>query len=559
MNNKRSLASKFILSFVIVGVILCTMAVGFSYSGFVISMEQQYHDTAYLIADTAESTIMENVTVDELAEYVAAAKSGDKQKQEAAKNSEKYQKIQTELTALRKNMDLTDIYVTWYEPTVLRQFASGNDSLKPLLYVFDNYYKEEENFNIGDTSKMNKQNIELFAEVIEKKTTQSKFIISDGEFGYNISALKPVLSKDGSEVICVIAVEEPMRRVQTAARDFVMRTVCLLIVAIVLIIIFFVVYLYKRVVKPINIIAGEVKRFGEANERNEESEKTLTSIKTNDEVELLAESIDKMEKDMLAYVDNITAITAEKERIGAELNVATKIQADMLPSIFPAFPERNDMDIFASMDPAKEVGGDFYDLFMVDDDHLAVVMADVSGKGVPAALFMVIAKTLIKNHLQNKEPVNEALINANNQLCEGNDEGYFVTTWAAVVDLKTGDVEFADAGHELPLVIHPDGSVEGFKPTKKRPPLATMEDLQFLLDRFNLAPGDKLFLYTDGVPEATNAENELYGMDRLKAVLEKNCKASPKEILVAVRADVDAFVGDAPQFDDLTMLAFERK
>ena len=559
MNNKRSLASKFILSFVIVGVILCTMAVGFSYSGFVISMEQQYHDTAYLIADTAESTIMENVTVDELAEYVAAAKSGDKQKQEAAKNSEKYQKIQTELTALRKNMDLTDIYVTWYEPTVLRQFASGNDSLKPLLYVFDNYYKEEENFNIGDTSKMNKQNIELFAEVIEKKTTQSKFIISDGEFGYNISALKPVLSKDGSEVICVIAVEEPMRRVQTAARDFVMRTVCLLIVAIVLIIIFFVVYLYKRVVKPINIIAGEVKRFGEANERNEESEKTLTSIKTNDEVELLAESIDKMEKDMLAYVDNITAITAEKERIGAELNVATKIQADMLPSIFPAFPERNDMDIFASMDPAKEVGGDFYDLFMVDDDHLAVVMADVSGKGVPAALFMVIAKTLIKNHLQNQEPVNEALINANNQLCEGNDEGYFVTTWAAVVDLKTGDVEFADAGHELPLVIHPDGSVEGFKPTKKRPPLATMEDLQFLLDRFNLAPGDKLFLYTDGVPEATNAENELYGMDRLKAVLEKNCKASPKEILVAVRADVDAFVGDAPQFDDLTMLAFERK
>ncbi len=559
MNNKRSLASKFILSFVIVGVILCTMAVGFSYSGFVISMEQQYHDTAYLIADTAESTIMENVTVDELAEYVAAAKSGDKQKQEAAKNSEKYQKIQTELTALRKNMDLTDIYVTWYEPTVLRQFASGNDSLKPLLYVFDNYYKEEENFNIGDTSKMNKQNIELFAEVIETKTTQSKFIISDGEFGYNISALKPVLSKDGSEVICVIAVEEPMRRVQTAARDFVMRTVCLLIVAIVLIIIFFVIYLYKRVVKPINIIADEVKRFGEANERNEESEKTLTSIKTNDEVELLAESIDKMEKDMLAYVDNITAITAEKERIGAELNVATKIQADMLPSIFPAFPERNDMDIFASMDPAKEVGGDFYDLFMVDDDHLAVVMADVSGKGVPAALFMVIAKTLIKNHLQNKEPVNEALINANNQLCEGNDEGYFVTTWAAVVDLKTGDVEFADAGHELPLVIHPDGSVEGFRPTKKRPPLATMEDLQFLLDRFNLAPGDKLFLYTDGVPEATNAENELYGMDRLKAVLEKNCKATPKEILVAVRADVDAFVGDAPQFDDLTMLAFERK
>ena len=305
--------------------------------------------------------------------------------------------------------------------------------------------------------------------------------------------------------------------------------------------------------KPIIALESDAKEIASGNLDHR------AVVHNNDEVGDLAQSFNEMAKNLKTYIADLTKVTAEKERIGAELNVATKIQADMLPSIFPAFPDRTDIDIYASMDPAKEVGGDFYDLFMVDEGHLAVVMADVSGKGVPAALFMVIAKTLIKNHLQNKESVEDALIATNNQLCEGNDEMLFVTAWIGVVDLKSGHVEYCDAGHEFPIVLHTDGTVEEFHPTKKRPPLAAMEGMVYLKDTMDLCDGDKLFLYTDGVPEATDASGELYGMDRLKSCLEKHTADTPEQILVAVRADVDAFVGEADQFDDLTMLAFERK
>ncbi|MBR3629132.1 MAG: PP2C family protein-serine/threonine phosphatase [Oscillospiraceae bacterium] len=246
----------------------------------------------------------------------------------------------------------------------------------------------------------------------------------------------------------------------------------------------------------------------------------------------------------------------EKQRIGAELNVATKIQADMLPSIFPAFPERSEFDLYASMNPAKEVGGDFYDFFMIDDDHIALVMADVSGKGVPAALFMVIAKTLIKNHAQIGDySPSKVLAHVNEQLCEGNEAELFVTVWLAIVEISTGKGLAANAGHEHPALRHSDGKFEMVK-YRHSPAVATMEGMRFKEHDFQLLPGDTLFVYTDGVPEATNAEDELFGEERLVAALNANPSALPKELLTNVRAAVDAFVGDAPQFDDLTMLGF---
>jgi sigma-B regulation protein RsbU (phosphoserine phosphatase) len=182
-----------------------------------------------------------------------------------------------------------------------------------------------------------------------------------------------------------------------------------------------------------------------------------------------------------------------------------------------------------------------------------------SSKGVPAALFMVIAKTLIKNNMQMDKSVEEALTDSNTQLSENNEELLFVTAWVSVVDLNTGAVEYSDAGHEFALVAHPNGTVEEIRPAKKKMPLAAMEGMTYLRDSFELEVGDKLFLYTDGVPEATNASEEMYGMERLKKVLGEHALDKPADILKAVRKDVDAFVGDAPQFDDLTMLAFERK
>ncbi len=279
-------------------------------------------------------------------------------------------------------------------------------------------------------------------------------------------------------------------------------------------------------------------------------------LNTGDEVQTLAEAFVTMTGRMKQYIKDITEITAEKERIGAELSVATNIQASMLPCIFPPFPDRKEFDLYAKMDPAKEVGGDFYDFFFVDEDHLALVMADVSGKGIPAALFMVIAKTLIKNHAQLAEKVEEVFANSNNQLCEGNGEELFVTAWLGVVDLKTGAMQFCDAGHENPYILHEDGTVEALLPPRKKPPLATLEGLKYIPNETVLKKGDCLFLYTDGVPEATNSGNELYGTDRLEKILAKHTEDSAETILTEVRADVDAFVADAPQFDDLTMLAF---
>ena len=276
---------------------------------------------------------------------------------------------------------------------------------------------------------------------------------------------------------------------------------------------------------------------------------------TGDEIQTLAESFQGMTERMKQYIDEVTKITAEKERIGAELNVATQIQADMLPRIFPPFPERHEFDLYATMTPAKEVGGDFYDFFLIDDDHIGLVMADVSGKGVPAALFMVIAKTHIKNRAMMGGSPSEILAYANDQLCEGNEAELFVTVWMGIIEISTGKGVAANAGHEHPTIKRKDGKFELVE-YRHSPAVATMEGIPFKQHDFELHPGDSLFVYTDGVPEATNANNELYGTDRMLEALNKDADADVKTLLENVKQSVDEFVGDAPQFDDLTMLAF---
>lgn len=246
----------------------------------------------------------------------------------------------------------------------------------------------------------------------------------------------------------------------------------------------------------------------------------------------------------------------EKERIGAELNVATQIQASMLPCVFPAFPEYKEFDIYASMNPAKEVGGDFYDFFLVDPDHLALVIADVSGKGVPAALFMMITKTLIKNAAQSGLGPGAVLETVNNQLLENNEAGMFVTVWLGIYEISSGKLTAANAGHEYPAIKRADGSFTLFK-DKHGFVMGGMEDVTYREYDLELHAGDILFLYTDGVAEATGKEKELYGTDRMLDALNQKENADAKELLLTVRADIDLFVGEAEQFDDITMLALK--
>ena len=252
-------------------------------------------------------------------------------------------------------------------------------------------------------------------------------------------------------------------------------------------------------------------------------------------------------------------LSASREmKSSAELNVATNIQKSMLPCIFPAFPDRKEIDIYATMDPAKEVGGDFYDFFMVDDKHLAIVIADVSGKGVPAALFMVIGKTLIKDHTTQGRDLGAVFTEVNNLLCESNSEEMFITAFEGVLDLVTGEFVYVNAGHEMPFICKAGGNFEPYK-IRAAFVLAGMEGMKYRAGSMMLEPGDKIFQYTDGVTEATNVNNELYGMERLSAILNKAKNGTPHEILPAVKKDIDEFVGEAPQFDDITMLCLEYK
>ena len=323
--------------------------------------------------------------------------------------------------------------------------------------------------------------------------------------------------------------------------------------------VFLALFIHYAVVSPINNLAKAAGTF--VSDRKKQGGKKDTSalarlqVDTGDEIGVLADAIKKMELEINTYIENITLITAEKERIGAELNVATQIQADMLPNIFPAYPEYKEFDIYASMAPAKEVGGDFYDFFMVDEIHLAVVIADVSGKGVPAALFMVIAKTLIKNHAQAGEEPKDIFTNVNNQLNENNEVGMFVTGWIGILNIVTGHVVYSNAGHNCPVLLHKDGRVEWIK---SRPcfVLAGMKGVRYQQYDLRLEEGDALYLYTDGVTEAMNGEEELFGEERLEKVLslEGSRGSHPEDLLNLVADWLAEFSGEAKQADDITML-----
>ena len=247
------------------------------------------------------------------------------------------------------------------------------------------------------------------------------------------------------------------------------------------------------------------------------------------------------------------ALALEKERIGAELSLAARIQHSALPK---EFPERKEFDLFASMTPAKEVGGDFYDFFMIDDDHLGLVIADVSGKGVPAALFMMLSSNLIRNAAAGESSPASILQKVNGQICARNPEEMFVTVWLGILEISTGRLTAANAGHEYPILKRAGESFELFK-DRHGLVVGAMDGVRYREYEVLMEPGAKLFVYTDGLAEAVNGETEQFGAERAIAALRGREDGSPKELLGAVNAAVAAFVGDAPQFDDLTMMCVE--
>ena len=319
-------------------------------------------------------------------------------------------------------------------------------------------------------------------------------------------------------------------------------------------------YMKKKVITPINEIADAANKYVKDKKSGIPTTNRFASLNINASMELenLSTTMANMEKSLSEYEETILKVNAEKQRIGVELSMANKIQTSILPTTFPAFPDRTDFDIFASMKPAREVGGDFYDFFLIDDDHLALVMADVSGKGVPAALFMMITKVIVQSCAMLGKDVAEIISKTNEALCKNNKTDMFVTIWMGIFEFSTAKLTACNAGHEFPIVLR---NGKGFELLKDNHSLfvAGMVDTVYTPYTIQMEKGDKIFLYTDGVPEATDSKNVLFGTDRLVEALNIDPNQSPEGLIKTVHDSVDKFVGDAEQFDDITMMCFECK
>ena len=310
----------------------------------------------------------------------------------------------------------------------------------------------------------------------------------------------------------------------------------------------------RKRARPIALMAERVRNIGGDNISFEMDE----SYKTGDEIQILAENFEESLKKSTDYVSELLAITSEKERVNTELALATRIQTDMLPSKFPAFPDRTDFDLYGSMNPAREVGGDFYDFYLIDDDHLCMVIADVAGKGIPAALFMMASQISIANRVRMGLSPGRALESSNDAFIQRSRGELFVTIWLGILELSTGKLIAANAGHEYPVIKHGNGQYELFKDPHSFV-VGGMEGIHYKEYELQLEPGSKLFLYTDGVPEATDTNEQLFGTERMLSVLNQDISASPEQTLKNMTEAIDAFVGEAEQFDDVTMLCVEYK
>ena len=316
------------------------------------------------------------------------------------------------------------------------------------------------------------------------------------------------------------------------------------------------VVLGKRIVRPLNRIT---KRIAELRGGDLEF-KMEDTYRTGDEIEVLAESFANLSHKTLEYVEQVKTATAAKERIATELTMANRIQESMLPHVFPPYPDRKEFDIYATMNPAREVGGDFYDFYLLDEDHLCVVMADVSGKGIPAALFMMISKTILQSCAMLGQSAGAILAKTNEALCSNNQVEMFVTVWLGILEISTGRMTCANAGHEYPAVYSEAGNKEFVLLRDKHGfVIGGMEGVRYKEYDFQMKPGDKLFVYTDGVPEATNGKLEMFGTERMISVLNELPDATPRDVLTTVKTAVDEFVGEAEQFDDMTMLCLQYK
>ncbi len=455
-----------------------------------------------------------------------------------------YRLIRSILWDLLESSDVDDLYLAMYdEENSALVYMADADQAHPLMPA------EWESVPLNEAQKfLGYDSDEMVYEINRTE-----------KYGWLCTSGTPLYSDEGKICAFVLA-DVSMNNVWHGMRYFMIWFIAAMILMINLDGYLMTRHMKKTLVRPINDIAVAAHEYAVDKQEGSAAADHFKklNIHTGDELENLALIMSDMEKNLNDYEKTLTSITAEKERINTELTLAAKIQENMLPNQFPPFPERTEFDIYAKMEPARTVGGDFYDFNMTDDDHLCLVIADVSGKGIPAALFMMACRIILANLAMLNEPPAEILEKANAAVCANNTEEMFVTVWLGILEISTGKIRAANAGHEYPALMHSGGGFELIK-DKHGLVVGGMEGLKYEEYEIQMEPGSKLFVYTDGIPEAADADNEMFGTERMLKALNEERNNSPEQIITGVRNSVAEFVNDTEQFDDMTMMCLEYK
>ncbi|MGX8681523.1 MAG: PP2C family protein-serine/threonine phosphatase, partial [Spirochaetales bacterium] len=494
------------------------------------AFKKEYSTVTYHMADSAAAF----VNGDHIDEYLAG------------REQEEYSKTKKVLDSLSKNLNVSLIYVIQVDQTDYGRYKAVFDSINNEV-DHSNYVGWDLGQQRDTTNNEYKDKYHRIYQNESKYETVFRFNTDDGSHPH-ITTIVPILDSD-LYVTALLCVQRPIREFTEATLPFILLIFAGALFLVIPSSILAGNLLRKFVIRPINKVSEEASRFA----KEHKIEKPLGEIGRFRTIQNLSKSIDAMESDMVSYVQNLTAVTAEKEKINASLDIAATIQQDALPKVFPAFPDRKEFDIYASMDPAKQIGGDFYNYLLVDEDHLALIIADVSDKGIPAALFMETANTLMCDNIMMGGSPAEIVTRVNERICERNSANMFVTLWLGILEISTGKIVCVNAGHEDP-VIYRNG--KEFEIVKEKHGLFVggFEGTKYKAHTNQLHKGDILFLYTDGLPEASNSKNKMFGFERMTETLNKFKNESAQGIVDGVRKAVGAFVGDAPQFDDLTTL-----
>ena len=477
------------------------------YNSFTNAILNQYADSAFRTARIAASV----VDADRMEEYAASGGA-----------TEEYTRVYDMLDRICNRSSATFVYVI--QPDI--------SDYGHITFLFSTMKAGQgyQHYEFGYLRETTNDDYRRKYQKLYEGESERELVVRDRgyiETDPHITAMVPLKGEDG-KTKAILCVQYQMASIIEERNSFVRKVLITMILVAAAVSLGQVFYLGRRLLHPLQIITKEASRFASENEMRDE--KLSSVIKNRDEIGQLARAIDQMEEQIQSYVEKITSITAEEEKMRTELSLAARIQLEALPGTFPAFPDRNEFDIYASMKPAKEVGGDFYDFFLVDDDHLCLVIADVSGKGIPAALFMMVSRTILANIAMMGMSPKEVLEKANEAICANNKEEMFVTVWLGILEISTGKVTAANAGHEYPVLKKPDQDFEilidkhGFV-------LGGMEEVKYREYEFDMEPGSKLFLYTDGLPEATNNEEEMFGVELMIDALNESLICRQRKFL----------------------------